>query len=344
MANILDVAAKAGVSRSTVSRVINNSERVDAETRKNVLQAMKDLNYQPSRVAQSLRNQKTYLIAVLVPRLSNPFYARLMQGIESQALAHGYHIILCNTGFDPDKEFEYLKLLEHAQVDGIIITAFRSSLETVQSFKKFGPIVLVGEYLDNDLFPTVTVDYQKAAYAATEHLLKLGHRQIGLAVGSLDSVINRDREMGYRKALADYGVPVSEDWIRASAVGLDEGRQFLRSLLSSRGLPTAVFAASDELAVGIIQEAKKQNIAVPVELAVVGFDDLPIASIVEPQLTTIAQPTEEIGVRSMSLLLDCLKGKSITERRIILETQLTIRDSCGSRYEEEASLVRYEQQ
>lgn len=329
--NILDVAGRAGVSRTTVSRVINESDRVDESTRRKVLQAMQELNYQPSRVAQSLRIRKTHMIAVLVPRVSNPFYSILMQGIESEAAKHGYHVILCSTENDPKKELHYLRMIEHHQVDGILMMAFRNDLDKVCSFEAYGPIVLIGEYTENDRFPSVTVDYDAGAYTAVEHLLKLGHRRLGMVTGSRKSPIALDRESGFRRALADYGVPVREEWVRETSYGISNGFHYAQELLGDRERPTAVFAGNDELAVGVIQAVKGHGLRVPEDMAVVGFDGQLIGTIVEPNLTTVVQPIEELGSTGMSLLISRLKNEAVHTGRVILPTELSIRDSCGAK-------------
>lgn len=331
MATILDVAARAGVSRTTVSRVLNDSVRVDENTRQKVKKVIEELGYEPNRVAQSLRKQSTQMIAVLVPRISNPFYSMLMQGIEREAAMHGYHVILCNTENDPQKELQYLKMIEHQQVDGIIMTSFCNSKDTVRSFESYGAIVLIGEYTEDNIFPTVTVDHYKATYTATEHLLKLGHRKVGMVKGSQVSLIARDRERGFRKALADYKVEIKEEWIKDSVYSILHGKEYVKSLLLCRDRPTAVFAANDELAVGIIQEVKEQGLRVPQDLAVVGFDGQLIGTIIEPHLTTIVQPIEQLGSKGMSLMIDRLHGKQTLFQRTILQTQLLVKDSCGAK-------------
>lgn len=330
MPNILDVATLAGVSRTTVSRVLNLSERVDEVTREKVLQAMRELDYQPSRVAQSLRKQKTHMIAVLIPRVSNPFYSELMQGIEGEATRHGYSVILCNTENDLQKELQYLRMIEQHQVDGIIMTSFMNDKETLCSFESYGPIVLIGEYTEDDLFPVVTVDHFEGAYMATEHLLKLGHRKVGMIAGSSRSLIARDREKGFRQALTDYQVPIVEAWIKESSYSISNGKQYMKELLALEEQPTAVFAGNDELAVGVIQGGKEQGLRVPQDMAVIGFDGQLIGTIVEPKLTTVVQPIELLGSTGMSLLIRKLRGEVVSSQPALLPTMLEVKESCGA--------------
>lgn len=328
MTTIIDVAEKAGVSKSTVSRVLTNSSDVDPKTKKKVLAAIQELGYQPSRAAQVLRNKKTKLIAVLVPRISNAVFAELMQGIENEAAKHQYNVLLCDTDYKAEKEMNYLKLIQNGQVDGIIMAAYHNEIAVIRDFQKFGPIVLAGEYTEENIFPTVAIDHQKAAYQLTEHLIKQGHQSIGMVSGSRSSIISRDREKGFHQAMVDYNVPVNKAFIKALSFGIQQGRDYIQTLLAEGTIPSAIFAANDELAVGIIQEAKKQGLRVPEDLAVVGFDDQPIATIVEPELTTIRQPFRQLGEKAVELLMKSFEHEAAGKE--MLETKLVIRDSCGT--------------
>jgi LacI family repressor for deo operon, udp, cdd, tsx, nupC, and nupG len=331
VANILDVAAHSGVSRTTVSRVINDSERVDDDTRKKVLKSMKELGYRPSRVAQSLRKQKTGMIAVLVSRVSNPVNSILLQGIEDEAAKYGYNVIICNTENDAQKELQYLKMIQHQQVDGIIMTGIHNKHELVQSFEQYGPLVMISQYTEKDVFPAVTVDNYEAAYTATKHLVKLGHHKIGMVSGKRESMILRDREAGFRKALSDSNIPLIEEWIRETAgFNIVNGKLYVDEMFKAEDRPSAVFAANDELAVGVIQATKERGLSVPEDMAVVGFDGQFICTVIEPNLTTMAQPIEQLGSIGMSLLIQKIRGEMVHTKRIVLKTELVIRSSCGA--------------
>jgi DNA-binding LacI/PurR family transcriptional regulator len=328
MPTILDVAEKAGVSRSTVSRVLTNSNRVGQETKQKVLAAMKELGYQPSRAAQVLRNKKTMLIAVLVPRIANSIFAELLQGIESEAAKYQYHVLLCNTDYNAEKELHYLQMLQNGQVDGIIMTSYHNNIDVIRQFQRFGSIVFAGEYIEKSIFPTVAIDHREAAYQVTEHLIKNGYTSIGMVNGPLASIIPRDREKGFLKAMADYNIPVNREWVIGLSFGIQYGQEYMKTLLTRGTLPTAVFAANDELAVGVIQEAKETGIRVPEDLAVVGFDDQPMATIINPKLTTIQQPIRQLGAKAIQLMIRAFNS-GLVEREI-LETKLVIRKSCGT--------------
>lgn len=327
MPNILDVAERAGVSRSTVSRVLNNNGRVDPETKQKVLAAMKELNYQPSQVARNLRRKETNLIAVLIPCISNPFFGSLVQGIEEVAVRKGYHVILCNMGEDPVRQMEYLRMLERKQVDGVILTALRNPLEEVKSYLQYGPIVLASEYVEDDSLPAVIIDNIKAAEHAAEHLILKGHKRIGFINGPEHIVLCRDRQKGYVQTLEKYEIPVSYDLIMYSDFTIEGGFQCAKQLLALKEKPSAIFAANDEMAVGVIQAVQEQGLRVPQDVAVVGFDNVQVSRVVQPNLTTIDQPIVQMGVQSMELLMSYLEGDVLEDKRIVLEVNLCIRES-----------------
>lgn len=329
MATILDVARLAGVSRTTVSRVLNDSPLVDHETRKRVFTAMKELNYQPSLAARNLRKQETKLIAVLIPNISNLFFASLLEGMEGVSAENGYNIILCNTWDDPDREMRYIRMLESKQVDGVILTALRNPVELVKPYLKYGPIVLASEYLVDDALPAVAIDNVAAARKATEHILGQGREKIAFINGPEHIILCRDRQRGYVQALEERGLPVHCEWIRQSDFTVEGGFRCMQELLALPSPPTAVFAANDEMAVGAIQAIQQHGLQVPQDVAVIGFDNNPISTVVKPSLSTVEQPVHRIGAEVIKLLLACLEDKEkITKpRRIVLETNLLIRQS-----------------
>ncbi|MEW9668109.1 LacI family DNA-binding transcriptional regulator [Ammoniphilus sp. 3BR4] len=328
MATIMDVAKEAGVSRTTVSRVLNNSPRVDQATRKNVLNVIRKLNYQPSNVARNFRKKETKLIAVLIPRVSNPFYGNLLYGMEEVAIKKGYNIILCNTGGDPAREMRYLRMLEQKQVDGLIMAGLNNSPDVVKAYLQYGPIVIACGYTDDDSIPAVVIDDTKAARMAVEHLVSLGHQRIAFINGPEHITLCRDRKKGYIQALEENGLTVFEEWIQHSDFTIEGGYQCTNNLLQLKDRPSAIFAANDDMAVGVIQALQEYGVHVPKEMAVVGFDNNPMATVVSPKLTTIDQPIFLIGLKSMEKLIGCLEnGDMVDHQRIILDTKLCIRES-----------------
>jgi LacI family transcriptional regulator, repressor for deo operon, udp, cdd, tsx, nupC, and nupG len=199
----------------------------------------------------------------------------------------------------------------------------------LKRFAAFGPVLLVGEEDAEASFYSVGVNHEEASFQAVEHLIKLGHKKLGMINGPAESSISKEREQGFRKALAAYGIPVHENWVVFDSFGIEQGKRYMKELEKMNETPTAVFAGNDELAVGVIQEAKKQGLRVPEDLAVVGFDDQEIAVVIEPNLTTVKQPIEQIGEKAAALIIDILKGKQDLSKRTILETTLLVRESCG---------------
>jgi LacI family repressor for deo operon, udp, cdd, tsx, nupC, and nupG len=328
-ATIVDVAKLAGVSRSTVSRVLNNSPRVDQETRRKVFKAIEQLNYEPSAAARNLRKQETRLIAVLVPDISNPFFSRLLEGMEGAAIQHGYKIILCITGEDAGRELQYMRLIERKQVDGMILTALRNPLEVIQPFLQYGPIVFANEYLDHDPLPSVAIDNIASSRMVMEHFIALGHRRIAFINGPEHIIICRDRRIGYVHALEHAGIPVDEALIREADYSMNGGDRCTETLLMLTSPPTAIFAANDTMAVGVLKALKRHGMNIPEDVAVAGFDNNPFSTVVEPNVTTVDQPINEMGDQAMQLLLQWIdKGEEPVEsRRIVLETSLCIRQS-----------------
>jgi LacI family repressor for deo operon, udp, cdd, tsx, nupC, and nupG len=329
MATIMDVARLAAVSKSTVSRVLNENPRVDVETRKKVFKAIKELKYQPNSFARNFRNGETKLIAVLIPNISNAFFGELVRGMEDAAVNNGYNIILCNTAEDNDREIQYIGMLEQKQVDGVILTALRNPLKMIKPYLKYGPIVLASEYLDDDFLPAVCIDNIAAAQKATEHLIKSGHERIAFINGPENIILCRDRETGYVNAINNSGLSVFDYLIQHSDFTIEGGYNSAESLLKLTDRPTAIFAANDEMAVGAVKALQKYGLNVPKDMSVIGFDNVPVSTVVEPNLTTINQPIYEIGFEAANLLITCLKSgiDSIEHRRITLETKLCIRKS-----------------
>lgn len=247
--------------------------------------------------------------------------------MEEVAVKKGYNVILCNTGEDPHREKEYLQMLERKQIDGVILTALRNSLEEVQPYLRHGPIVLACEYVDDDSLPAVTIDNIKAAERVTEHLLNKGHKRIGFINGPEQIILCRDRHKGYRLALEKHKIHSSEELIVSSDFTTEGGFKCAKELLKLEEKPTAIFAANDDMAVGVIQAVQKQGLRVPQDVAVVGFDNIQISRIIQPKLTTIDQPIFQIGMKSMELIMTCLEGCLPEEKRIVLDAKLSIRES-----------------
>ena len=329
MTTMKDVAELANVSDATVSRVFSNPDAVSNKTKKKVLAAADELNYELNVLARNLRTMKTEIIMVILPDISNPFFSKIVRGIESVAMKNGYKILLGDTKNDLSLEKEYLKNLDQKYADGVISLTARIDSELIREISEKYNMVLACEYIDEESVPTVSIDNVEGAYKATEHLIKLGHERIAHISGPKDVILSQDRLKGYKKALHDHNLKVYDDLINTGDFSYKSGYRNMSRLLKLDKPPTAIFADSDQMAIGAIKAIKSNGLKVPDDLALVGFDNIEIASIYEPSLTTVCQPMYEIGVKAMQLLLDILEKKELENNKIKLESKLIIRDSCG---------------
>nr|WP_232854527.1 LacI family DNA-binding transcriptional regulator [Geobacillus stearothermophilus] len=329
MASIKDVAKRANVSTATVSRVLRNTGNVTEETRQRVLEAIEALNYQPNVLGRYLRRMETETVLVVVPDITNPFFSKVLRGIEAVALKHGYQVLLGDTQNDARLEEQYLNVLPQRQVDGMIFLTARIRKELMEEMARQFPIVLACEYLEGTDIPTVSIDNISSARKATEHLIRLGHCRIAHLSGPMNIILSRDRLRGYQQALAQHELEADAALVQEGDFTYESGYNLTLKLLALEKPPTAIFAANDEMAIGAIKAVRHRGGRVPDDVAVVGFDDIQMASIFEPSLTTIAQPMFEIGQKAMELLLALIEGTSARRRQLVLPDRLVIRDSCG---------------
>ena len=300
-----DVAARAGVSQPTVSLVLsgNPKARVSAETRARVLRAAEELGYRPNILAQGLVRRRSFALGVVVPDLGNPFFAAVVSGAEKVASKEGYAVFLCEAGETPAEQ--HLEALKSRQIDGVILDAVGAAALSAESLAGMN-VVLVDESLDD--YPGIVSDAEQAGELAARHLLTLGHRRFGFIGPAVDASAFRLRERGYARTLRDADISISsEAWRRAPAT-VAGGMQAMRSLLALRPRPTAVFCANDLVAIGALKVCAMAKVVVPRELSIVGCDDIELAQLVTPELTTIAIPAREMGARAARLLIRQLAG------------------------------------
>ncbi|OMP66987.1 LacI family DNA-binding transcriptional regulator [Domibacillus epiphyticus] len=328
MVSIKDVAQKANVSTATVSRVISKPEAVKEETSKKVLKAIQELNYQPNVLARQLRRLETKTILVIVPDITNTFFSKVLRGIESVAVSNGYKVILGDAGNDVEREEEYLNVLRQKQADGIVMLTARMETGVIEKFSVDYPLVLACEYIEGSTIPTVSIDNVSSARKATEYLIALGHEKIGTITGPLNVVLGKDRLKGYTQAMARHNLSVEPFLVQEGTFTFDSGYNMMMKFLALSNPPTAVFAANDEMAFGAVKAVKSRGLRVPEDVSVIGFDDIEFSAIFEPPLTTISQPTFEIGTKAMELLLKLMNEDEITRNQYILEDSLIERDSC----------------
>ena len=321
-----DVAREAGVSLMTVSRVLNRKGEVSPETRQRVLDVIARLDYRPSGVARSLVTQRTHTIGLVVPDNANPFFSEVARGVEHAAYAEGYNVFLCNTDEELPRERAVLHSLEEKRVDGLVLCSSRLEDDELGSVIARHPaVVLVNRRLEG--VAAVLMDDELGGRMATEHLLRTGRRRVGFLSGPTASRSGRQRVTGYLAAFDAADLPHSSAWMRPCAPTVEGGRQVARELLAAHPGLTAVLCYNDLVAVGALQACAELNCAVPDQLAVAGFDDIPLAALVTPSLTTCRAPRYELGCEAMRLLLDRISASSPEHAAVVLQPQLVVRAS-----------------
>lgn len=303
-----DIASLTGFSINTVSRALNNKEEVNTDTRTKILAAATQFGYRPNRLAKGLRSNKTGTIGIVVTDVANPFFSALVKGIARAARELDYSIILQDSDENYAGEEEAIQVLLAEQVDGILITPVQSQQETIERLAKAHfPFVLVGRYFhDLDTNYVVPDDYQ-GGFIATDHLLKQGHRRIAMVNGPLHISSARERFQGFSDALAKYAIPVDKSLVSTGALTVEEGLDLARSILKRVPRPSAIVCYSDFVAFGVMQAIREIGLSIPEDIAVVGFDDVRMASCLQVPLTTIQSPKEELGRQAMQLLVHRLE-------------------------------------
>lgn len=330
------VAKLAGVSRSTVSRVINNQPGVKPEVQQRVSKIVAETGYYPNPAARSLVNHQTGIIGLVVPLqvqslFVDPYFPRLIQGITQACNNHDYTLSLFLFHSDEEESKLYPKILRNQLFDGIIITATQvNDLLVPQLLANKVPFISVGRH-ENSQVSFIDVDNVAGAYTAVIHLIRLGYQRIATIAGPAKNLSAVDRLQGYLNALRDRGYPIDNELIVNGDFTEVSGYEAMQRLLPHK--PEAVFVASDAMAVGALRALQNGNIAVPNQIALIGFDDFPPATIAIPPLTTIRQPIKQVGIMAVEVLLDILNDETKQPQRIILPTELVIRDSCGSTIE-----------
>jgi len=328
MATIKDVAAHADVSVATVSHVINNTRYVTPELRQRVLAAMRELDYEPNLVARGLRSNRTNLIALVIPDITNPYFPELARGVQDVANQNDYVMILGNTDRDITQERRILHILSRQRVEGIILNPGGVTAEELLPIQAGGVhIVIFGHQIDHPAFDSVMIDDRQAARDIVTHLISRGHRRIA-HLGSSRPNSGRLRYEGYVQALREHGLPVDPALVTEGPWTQRGGYNAMKTLLQRRPLPTAVFAANDLMAIGAMQSVQEAGLRIPDDVAVAGFDNIDQAACVSPSLTTVHQPKYDMGKKLAEILFCRLKKEEPREpQRIILPYTIEIRGS-----------------
>ena len=328
MTNIRAVSKLAGVSVATVSRALQKPEVVSENTRKKVEAAAIEAGYKPNMMARNFRSKKSYAIMVLVDDISNPFYSKVISGIQKAAKRRGYNIILGNTMGDSDLERELANMFNTNQSDGIIQLSAHWPLDARDlKADTLLPVINCCECVDDDSMPTVMLDNKGAAKAMTNHLIQLGHSRIAVVTGPAKSPLTVARLQGYKEALQEAGLNFEPSLHMVGDYTMACGKKAAGALLANANPPTAIFSFNDEMAIGAIQRIKQDGFSVPGDISVAGFDNLEFASYTDPPLTTISQPYEEFGSTAIALMFEILDGSEKRRRHRTLPFELVIRDS-----------------
>jgi len=329
---IRDVAALTGVSVATVSRVLNGRPDVSPTTRDLVLRHVRERGYVTSRSARALTSGRTGLIGLTVPSMLGDYFTQIAAGATDALYERDARLVVCPTRHEHDREASLLQRLMHGTTDGtLVILPSESPAELAALHRQGYPFVVI-DPPDNidDGIPVVSAAHWSGAKMATEHLLALGHRRIGVITGEREKCASRDRVAGYFSALLAAGLPPDLGLIVASDFSIDGGSAAAHDLLACSAAPTAIFALNDNMAVGVLRAARERGLDVPGRLSVIGFDDVEMASIVVPGLTTIRQPLQEMGRIAAGVLYRLLDGQPLDATRVELSTKLVTRASTGS--------------
>ncbi len=328
---IVDVAAEAGVSFGTVSRVINNDIHVRDETRERVLKAMERLNFVANRQARSLAGGRSNTIGVLVPDLGTGYIGEIIRGIDAELSLTNMDLILYTTHRTATKESNYVANLATGMVDGMLLVLPRNPANFIANLseRKF-PFILIDHQGTDRECPAVGATNWQGAYNGTEYLIKLGHTRIGFITGSMDLGCSVDRLDGYKSALRTYHIPEGSELIYEGNFNQPDGFAGASALLDLHNPPTAIFASNDVMAMGVMDAVRTRGLRIPEDVSILGFDDIPQSGLVRPALTTVNQPLEKMGRVATQMLLDLLQEPEKKKDRIELPTQLVVRDSCSA--------------
>jgi len=324
-----DVAAKAGVSLGTVSRVINDDVHVKMETRERVKEAMQQLGFVANRQARSLAGGKTNMIGLLVPDLGTAYIGEIIHGIDTELSLQDLDLILYTTHRAATKEANYVANLATGMVDGLLLVLPRNPTDYIDTLARRNfPFVLIDHQGNGEHCPAVGATNWQGAFNATEHLIKLGHKRIGFITGSMDLGCAQDRLEGYRSALKTYHLEDKDELIFEGDFFQPDGYVGATALLDLPEPPTAIFASNDVMAMGVMDAVRNRGLRVPDDISVIGFDNIPQASLIRPGLTTVSQQLKKMGRMATQMLLQLLEDPDSDPKRIELPTELILRDSC----------------
>jgi DNA-binding LacI/PurR family transcriptional regulator len=331
-ATMKDVAAHAAVSVATVSAVLNGNKYVSSGLTQRVRESIKQLGYERNSLAQGLKMQTSHAIGLIISDITNPFFTSVVRGVEDVANTRNFSLILGNTDEDLKKEKSYIRLLESKRADGLIVAVTAGSHEYLHAWPaQHLPLVSIDRSLFALGIDSVLVDNVAGACKAVEHLIKLGHRRIGVVTGIPGITTTEERLTGYKQALEAHGIPFDPTLVAVADSRVEGGRfGTLQLLTQGTTRPTAFFVMNGLMVIGALQAITKVGLRCPQDIALVGFDDFEWAAVMHPRLTTVRQPTYEIGQRAAQLLFERLEKRNSVPQEVRLLPQLIIRESCGA--------------
>ncbi|GFM31262.1 LacI family DNA-binding transcriptional regulator [Novosphingobium sp. PY1] len=331
MATIIDIARRAGVSVATVSRTFSHPDKVRSGTREKVRKAVAELDYSPNALARSLRQMRSGTVIVIVPSIQNTFFSGIVQGVENVAHDNGFRVLLGETQGRQERLDYYAAMVSSRVADGLILLGSLLPGEVTERMKEGAglpmPLVLACERFEDLTCPHVAIDNEKGAYEATRHLIDQGCRRIATVSGPAGNTLSQDRVVGYRRALAEAELPFLPDYVLEGDFTVESGYSAMADLLLVEPRADGIFFENDEMAIGALRAIREAGLSVPGDFAIVGFDDIRFAEFVDPPLSTIRQPTVEIGEAAMELMMRTLRAEDAGATEIILDHQLIIRAS-----------------
>jgi len=330
-----DIARQAGVSRSTVSRVVNGQPNVSDKVRNRVLDVIQNTGFHPNAAARTLASQRSWTLGLLLPHsvsffFTDPYYPHLTKGIAQACNQYDYTLALFLVGTKEDEDKIFPRVSRKGLLDGVIVQSGHHGDQSIigRLVDANMPLVVAGRPFRFDNVSYIDIDNIQAAYSAVRHLIGLGYRRIGTISGPVSSTVGIDRKEGYLKALAESSIPFDESLVAEGDFTESGGYAAMQSLLPAG--PDAVFAASDIMALGAIRAVREAGLRVPEDVAFVGFDDLPLAALSNVQLTTVHQPVVQFGIKAVEVLIDLVENGIAPPRHVIMDTELVVRGTCGA--------------
>ncbi len=335
---ITDIAAAAGVSQATAARALGGYGSVSEKSREQVLTAARRLGYHRNELAAALVAGSTHTVGLVVGDIENPFFASVVRGLADAVEVEGHTVLLANSDEDVVREAHAVDALRSRQVDGLVVaTAATDELEHLTTAAASGrPVILIDRPMPDSAFDTVTVGNERGAAGAVAHLIGLGHSRIGIVTDDPAIASSAERLLGYRRAHREAGIGIDPGLIVEGGPGQEDGRRAAGALLDLDDPPTALFTSSNLATYGALSAIRARGLRIPEQVALVGFDDFPLADVILPPITVVSQPVDEIGREAGLLLLRRLGGDEGPPQRIELETTLMIRSSCGAKEAERA--------